>query len=405
MFPAAAVTSAGLAFESARASAELAEALASVGLSLPRAVATCSVANNEACGRSVPATALRARAGANGDNAAPSGVFCVAWARRAEPDATSEGLLFAASERSILADCPMPAVPPNERVMAILEASGLGCPAPSEDGCVATLAAVKLADGAWLAVLREGEPVCPATCVSTAGGAVLLLRRRARVAAWLPDSVAATAPAGRAMSAAALDADCRATAVAVAAGEPAAVELAAVEGGAATAATEIVGCAPERVCRCKAELLVSTVRGAGTDSARRRVPVLATAVAGDCTTAGEGSETARAACGLAVACCRVATLVGDTSLVCVWRTAPVTCTACVAGVGSAVAGAARATLAVVAGLLAGAGCGALRDTLCAVVATSVGCDVEGASVIRRSTGVCTVERSKGVVRASAGAGC
>ena len=63
--------------------------------------------------------------------------------------------------------------------------------------------------------------------------------------------------------AAGLDADCRATAVAVADGVPAAVALVAVDAVAATAATEVVGCAPERDCRCKVELLVATACGDG----------------------------------------------------------------------------------------------------------------------------------------------
>jgi hypothetical protein len=84
------------------------------------------VANNDAWGRSAPAIELRASAGAIGESAAPSGVFCVACARRADPEETNEGLSLAASERSMFEDCPMPAVPANERVMAILEAAGLG---------------------------------------------------------------------------------------------------------------------------------------------------------------------------------------------------------------------------------------------------------------------------------------
>jgi hypothetical protein len=126
--------------------------------------------------------------------------------------------------------------------------------------------------------------------------------------------VAATAPADRAISAVGLEADRRATDVAVADGEPAAVEFVAFDAGAATAATEVVGCAPERDCRCNAELLVTSACGDGMDSARRRAPTLTMAESGDRTTAVAGSDTARAACGLAVACSRVATLVGDTSL-------------------------------------------------------------------------------------------
>ncbi len=126
MLPTAAVAAAGLAFESARVNAELALAFNSVGVSLPRIGATWLVASNDACGRSVPANALRASAGASGDRAAPSGEFCVARARLADPEATSDGLSFAARERSMLEDWPMPAVPAKEREMAILDASGLG---------------------------------------------------------------------------------------------------------------------------------------------------------------------------------------------------------------------------------------------------------------------------------------
>lgn len=159
MLPVAAVAAAGLAFESARVNAELALAFTSVGLLLPRAGATCVVASIDACGRSVPANELRAIAGAIGANAAPCGVFCVACARRAEPEATSDGLSFAASERSMFEDCPIPAVPAKERVMAILDDSGLGRAAPSDVGWVAAVVAVKLDEGAMLAVLREGAPV------------------------------------------------------------------------------------------------------------------------------------------------------------------------------------------------------------------------------------------------------
>lgn len=101
--------------------------------------------------------------------------------------------------------------------------------------------------------------------------------------------------------------------VAVADGEPVAVEFAAFEVGAAAAATEVVGSAPERDCRCIVELLVATDRGDGTASARRLAPALAMAESGDRTTAGVGSDIVRAACGLVVACRRVATLVGETS--------------------------------------------------------------------------------------------
>jgi len=109
---------------------------------------------------------------------------------------------------------------------------------------VAVVAAVKLADGARLELLRDGAPLSPATCASSVGGLLLVLRRSARVAAWLPVTVAATAPAGRARSPEGLDADCRATVDAVAAGEPAAVASVTLELGAFTAATVAVGRAP-----------------------------------------------------------------------------------------------------------------------------------------------------------------
>jgi len=115
------------------------------------------------------------------------------------------------------------------------------------------------------------------------------------------------------MFAAVLEAERRATDVVVADGEPAAVEFAAFEAGAAMAATDGVGRAPVRDCRCSAELVVSTARGDGVASARRLAPALAMAESGDRATAGAGSDTVRAACGLAVARSRVATLVGDTS--------------------------------------------------------------------------------------------
>ena len=69
------------------------------------------LAFSEELGRSAPATERLIAAGALGASAGPSGVVCVAFARCAEPEALSAGLLSAGDVRSKFGDCPAPAVP------------------------------------------------------------------------------------------------------------------------------------------------------------------------------------------------------------------------------------------------------------------------------------------------------
>ena len=132
---------------------------------------------------------------------------------------------------------------------------------------------------------------------------------------------------------------------------------------------------------------------------------MAIAESGDCTVAGDGSASARAAWGLATACNRVATLVGETSLDgWVWRTAAETGSACRLGLGIEVACALRATLVVLACRLVGAGCETVGVARCGVAVTSVVCGVGAVALAGRSTGVLVAERATDVGRDSK-AGC
>lgn len=142
--PAAAVTSEIVASALARVSAPLELAVNSAGCCDPATVAaSVVVARTDALGRSAPANECRTNAGALGAKAAPSGAFCVAFARRAEPDATRDGLSAASNARSKFAACPTPETPFNDRVIAVRDASGVGADSPGFDCAVAGLSTLE----------------------------------------------------------------------------------------------------------------------------------------------------------------------------------------------------------------------------------------------------------------------
>jgi hypothetical protein len=132
MFPFEAVSSPDLALAPWRTLEAAEVAFSSPGRSAPAVPVTDSaVASNEALGRSAPTSDRRTVGASLGAKAGPGGRFCVVSARRAEPDAVVEGLPGIEGDRSRFADCPTPAIPPSDCVIAIREGRACGWSPPA----------------------------------------------------------------------------------------------------------------------------------------------------------------------------------------------------------------------------------------------------------------------------------